>query len=241
VESLKPLNYTASAAQRSHAFVRRVLFFGLTLALTTFATGLMLSILEANGLSVLKVAALVLFAVLFTWISGAFWTAVAGFAVKIIGHDSAVISPREVAGRALASRTAIVMPIYNEDVTRVATGIDAIWTSVLAQPDAGAFDFFILSDTRSAEIGAAEERAWRTLVARHQAEGRIFYRRRVQNLGRKSGNIADFVRNWGAAYDYFVILDADSVMTRGSWMRILRPGSSRGCRFRPAARLCSRA
>ena len=78
MESLKPLNYTASAAQRSHAFVRRVLFFGLTLALTTFATGLMLSILEANGLSVLKVAALVLFAVLFTWISGAFWTAIAG-------------------------------------------------------------------------------------------------------------------------------------------------------------------
>lgn len=222
MESLKPLNYTASAAQRSHAFVRRVLFFGLTLALTTFATGLMLSILEANGLSVLKVAALVLFAVLFTWISGAFWTAVAGFAVKIIGHDSAVISPREVAGRALASRTAIVMPIYNEDVTRVATGIDAIWTSVLAQPDAGAFDFFILSDTRSAEIGAAEERAWRTLVARHQAEGRIFYRRRVQNLGRKSGNIADFVRNWGAAYDYFVILDADSVMTGDALVTLAR-------------------
>jgi len=66
------------------------------------------------------------------------------------------------------------MPIYNEDVTRVATRIDAIWTSVLAQADADAFDFFILSDTRSDAIGAAEERAWRALVARHHADGRIF-------------------------------------------------------------------
>jgi membrane glycosyltransferase len=219
---MEPLNYTPSAAQRFQALIRQVLFFGLTLGLTAFATGLMLSILEANGLTALKIVALTLFAVLFTWICGAFWTAVAGFVIKIIGHDSAVINPRDVAGRALASRTAIVMPIYNEDVTRVATGIDAIWTSVLAQPDAAAFDFFILSDTRSAEIGAAEELAWRTLVARHNADGRLFYRRRAQNLARKSGNIADFVRNWGGAYDYFVILDADSIMTGDALVTLAR-------------------
>jgi membrane glycosyltransferase len=219
---MEPLNYTAPVAQRLRALLRRALFFSLTLALAGFATSLMLIILEANGLTTLKIMALVLFAILFTWISGAFWTGIAGFVVKMIGHDNAVINPREVAGRALASRTAIVMPIYNEDVTRVATGIDAIWTSVLAQPDAGAFDFFILSDTRSDAIGAAEERAWRALVARHHADGRIFYRRRVQNLGRKAGNIADFVRNWGGAYEYFVILDADSIMTGHALVTLAR-------------------
>jgi len=219
---MEPLNYTPSTAQRLNAFLRRTLFFGLTLALSGFAVSLMLIILEANGLSTLKIAALVLFTILFIWIAGAFWTAVAGFVVKLVGHDTAVINPREVAGRPLTSRTAIVMPIYNEDVTRVATGIDAIWTSVLAQPDAGAFDFFILSDTRSAEIGAAEESAWRTLVARHHADGRIFYRRRAQNLSRKSGNIADFVRNWGGAYEYFVILDADSIMTGDALVTLAR-------------------
>ncbi len=45
------------------------------------------------------------------------------------------------------------------------------------------------------------------------AAGRIFYRRRAENVGRKSGNIADFVRNWGAAYEYMIVLDADSVMS----------------------------
>jgi membrane glycosyltransferase len=219
---VEPLNYTPSAAQRRQALLRRAVFFSLTFATAGFATSLMLIILEANGLTTLKSMALVLFAILFIWISGAFWTAVAGFFVKIIGHDPAVISPRGLEGRALASRTAIVMPIYNEDVTRVATGIDAIWSSVLTQADAAAFDFFILSDTRSDEIGAAEERAWRTLVARHNADGRLFYRRRAQNLGRKAGNIADFVRNWGGAYEYFVILDADSVMTGDALVTLAR-------------------
>ena len=50
-----------------------------------------------------------------------------------------------------------------------------------------------------------------------RADGRLFYRRRAENTGRKAGNIADFVRNWGGAYDYFVVLDADSIMTGKRW------------------------
>jgi membrane glycosyltransferase len=219
---MEPLTYTASPAQRRQALMRRALFFSLTLAMSAFATSLMLVILEANGLSTLKIAALVLFAVLFTWISGAFWTAVAGFVMKIVGRDPAVMNPRDVAGRALTARTAIVMPIYNEDVVRVAIGVDAVWSSLKTHPEAAAFDFFILSDTRSEEIAVAEERAWRYLVARHGADGRLFYRRRGQNLGRKAGNIADFVRNWGGAYEYFVILDADSIMTGEALVTLAR-------------------
>ena len=219
---MERLTYTPSGAQRRQAIARRALFFSLTLATAGFATSLMLSILEANGLTALETVALVLFAVLFTWISGSFWTAFAGFVIKMIGHDSAVINPREVAGRALASRTAIVMPIYNEDVARVATGIDVIWSSLQRQADAAAFDFFILSDTRTADIAAAEDRAFRALLARHNADGRLFYRRRAQNLGRKAGNIADFVSNWGAAYEYFVVLDADSVMTGDALVTLAR-------------------
>jgi membrane glycosyltransferase len=50
-------------------------------------------------------------------------------------------------------------------------------------------------------------------VERHDAVGRVFYRRRKENLQRKAGNIADFVRSWGGAYDYAVVLDADSIMS----------------------------
>ena len=70
------------------------------------------------------------------------------------------------AGLPLRTRTALIMPIYNEDTGRVAAGLDVIWRSLQSQAEQGAFDLFILSDTRKPEIAAAEEAAWRALVAR---------------------------------------------------------------------------
>jgi membrane glycosyltransferase len=192
---------------------RRLLFFGLTLLTAALASGLMYDILKADGFSGYEKAGLALFFVLFTWISGAFWTAVAGFVIRLAGRDRPVLHQDEVRGRPLRSRTAVLMPIYNEDTRRVAAGLEVIWSSLAAHPQQDAFDLFILSDTRNPQIAAAEEQAWRALVARHHAHGRIFYRRRPENLGRKAGNIADFVRSWGAAYDYAIVLDADSIMS----------------------------
>ncbi len=192
---------------------RRLVFFILTFVTAFLTTGLMYDILAANGFTPLEKISLLLFFVLITWITGAFWTAVIGFIVQLRGRDGAVIRAAEVRGRQLTSRTAVIMPIYNEDTKRVMAGLDVIWSSLQAQAQQGAFDLFILSDTRKADIGAAEEVAYRALVKRHQAQGRIFYRRREQNIGRKAGNIADFVRSWGGAYDYAVVLDADSIMT----------------------------
>ena len=48
---------------------------------------LMLDILRANSLTVLEEPSLVLFFILFTWITGAFWTAVAGFIIRLRGGD----------------------------------------------------------------------------------------------------------------------------------------------------------
>ncbi|MDB6091138.1 MAG: hypothetical protein JWN85_3922 [Gammaproteobacteria bacterium] len=198
---------------RRAAHWRRALFFGLTFLTAAFASALMLDILRTNGFTNWEKASLILFFVLFTWITGAFWTALAGFIIRLVGRDPAALHPEEVAGRALTGRTAVVMPIYNEDTQRVAAGLDVVWSSLKACPQQAAFDLFILSDTRKAEIAAKEELAYAALVARHDGQGRIFYRRRKENIGRKAGNIADFVRSWGAAYDYAVVLDADSIMS----------------------------
>jgi membrane glycosyltransferase len=195
------------------AIWRRVLFLGLTLLTSLSASALMADILRTNGFTPWEKASLIVFFVLVTWITGAFWTAVAGFVVQLIGRDPAVIHSSDGAGKPLKGRTAVVMPIYNEDTGRVFAGLDVIWTSLAAQPEQAAFDLFVLSDTRKPEIGAAEEVAWAQLVQRHNAKGRIFYRRRKENLQRKAGNIADFVRSWGGAYDYAVVLDADSIMS----------------------------
>src|SRR5580692_6320267 len=201
---------------------RRLLFFGLTLTSSVLASLLMLDILRANSLTVLEAMSLVLFFGLFTWISGAFWTAVAGFVIRLKGGAPKVMQAHDADGLAIHSRIALVMPVYNEDPRRTTAGLEAIWSSLAKQAESAAFDLFILSDTRKSDIAAAEEAAWRALVARHGGQGRIFYRRRAQNVGRKSGNIADFVRNWGAAYSHMIVLDADSVMSGKALVTLAR-------------------
>jgi membrane glycosyltransferase len=201
---------------------RRLLFFGLTLITGLLATLLMLDILRANGLTVLEALSLVLFFGLFTWIAGAFWTAIAGFILRLKGGDHTVMQAHDADGLAIHSRIALVMPVYNEDPRRTTAGLEAIWSSLAKQAESAAFDLFILSDTRRSEIAVAEEAAWRGLVARHGGQGRIFYRRRAQNTSRKSGNIADFVRNWGAAYSHMIVLDADSVMSGKALVTLAR-------------------
>src|ERR1051326_9164156 len=105
--------------------LRRALFFGLTVLTSAAATALLLDVLEANGLGGIEVVGLVLFCGLFTWITGALWTGIAGFVMRLTGRDSLGIDMAELAGRALHTRTAVVVPIYNEDTVRVGAGLIA--------------------------------------------------------------------------------------------------------------------
>jgi membrane glycosyltransferase len=208
---------------RSRGRLRRAAFFGLTLLTSAGASALLVDILEANGaLSGFEVCGLVLFFGLFTWITGSFWTAVAGFAVRLAGGDPAGVNPAELAGRPLQTRTALAVPVYNEDPARVGAGLEATWSSLQAEPEQGAFDLFILSDTSDAAIAREEEVMWQELVARHHAASRIFYRRRHDRSERKAGNILDFVRRWGANYECMVVLDADSIMSGTALVTLAR-------------------
>ena len=49
---------------------------------------------------------------------------------------------------------------------------------------------------------------------------RIFYRRRERNIARKPGNIAEWVRRFGGAYDNMLVLDADSLMSGAVMVRL---------------------
>ena len=64
--------------------------------------------------------------------------------------------------------------------------------------------------------------AWQSLRASLEPEARVFYRHRHRNIGRKSGNIQDFCENWGAHYDYMVVLDADSLMSGETLAALVR-------------------
>ena len=106
--------------------LRRALFFGLTFTLALCATALLADVLHVNGLSAIELVGMLLFFGLFAWIAGALWTAIAGFVIRLAGRDPAGLDAAEVAGRPLRTRTAIAMPVYNEDTARVAAGLEAI-------------------------------------------------------------------------------------------------------------------
>lgn len=193
---------------------RRVLLALLIAAPTAVAVLRMASVLPHEGRTVLEMVLLAVFAALFAWISIGFWTAMAGFATLLRRFDRFAVTrpaPSDTVVRP-GSRTAVVFPVYGEDMDRVTAGIEAVYRSLERDADIGQYDFFILSDTRDPDAWAEEEAAWAGLRDRVGGHGRIFYRRRRKNTKMKSGNIADFCRRFGARYVYMLVMDADSVM-----------------------------
>ncbi|GIZ51594.1 glucans biosynthesis glucosyltransferase MdoH [Noviherbaspirillum aridicola] len=195
--------------------VRRLVLLTLMIAQTLAGTWFMSRVVPYQGTAWLEMVLLLLFAILFCWVSAGFWTAMAGFWLMLRGTDRYLISRQKASRAPIApgARTAIVMPICNEDVIRVSAGLRATYESLAKTGELAHFDFFILSDSNDPDTCAAELEAWSRLCRELDGFGRIFYRRRRRRVKRKSGNIDDFCRRWGAAYRYMVVLDADSVMS----------------------------
>ncbi len=121
-----------------------------------------------------------------------------------------------------AARTAILIPVYNEDPRATFSSAAAMAESLQATGHANLFDIAILSDTRDPEIAAEEEEWFLRLHAEVAPPIGVFYRRRTDNSGKKAGNIGDFVRRHGARYPYMLILDADSLMEGETIVEMLR-------------------
>ncbi len=205
--------------------LRRAAFFLLVTLTTLIALGLMASAFHSNGLSPMELLLLLLYAILFSWICMSFWTAFMGFIAILFGRDRWAISrqpgtPPDPA--APPPRTAILMPIYNEDSERVFAGLRAIHQSLAATGQLDGFDFFILSDTRDPEVWVEEELRWQDMVRALDGKGRIFYRNRPENISRKSGNLEDFCTRWGGHYRYMIVLDADSIMKGETLVEMVR-------------------
>jgi len=202
------------------AGLRRLMFALLTLASAGTATALFASAQPDYGNPWLEWGQIALFATLSTWVVTGFVTALMGFYVSLRG-DPRALSVRQVRKHPMnpLARTAIVMPICNEDVATVFAGLRATCESVAATGHGHAFDVFVLSDTSRPELAAAERAAWEELRAvlaeqpGEQPQIEVYLRLRARRTHRKAGNVADFCRRWGKDYRYMVVLDADSVMS----------------------------
>ena len=206
------------------ASFRRFVLLGLILSQTYIAASFMSAVLPYHGRQPLEIAILVLFTVLFGWVSAGFWTAIAGYVLLLIGSDRYAISrtARSDAPIDPGARVAIVVPICNESAPRVFAGLRASYESLDRSGALEHFDFFVLSDTSNPDTRVAEIAGWVDMCRAVNGFGRVFYRWRQHHIKRKSGNIADFCRRWGKNYRYMVVFDADSMMSGECLTTLLR-------------------
>lgn len=194
---------------------RRLLLLVLVVLTAAAGTFLVVPVVSSRGPDIIKIGFLPAFILLFAWAALSYWAGVFGFVLGLLRLHPVTLRRRgPTVGPIpeLRERTAILIPVYNEDPGEVFTRLRAIYRSLEATGRLAAFDFFVLSDTTRPEIAREEENAWRAAFEELNAQEQLFYRRRPANTGKKAGNIAEWVDSRGSDYAHMIILDADSLM-----------------------------
>jgi membrane glycosyltransferase len=162
--------------------VRRYIYVILSVLTAISGVYIMFDILRANDLTTLEAVILVLFGISFTWLALAFWSGLFGFVLQMLRIDPLTLKSTKGLLQdqsPISCRTAVVMPVYNEDTHRVIAGFEATLRSLEKTGEIAYFDFFLLSDTTNLTIAQAERDAWQLLQERLGDLGKqAFYRRR---------------------------------------------------------------
>ncbi len=209
--SFAPVRMTAGSFEVSSLqdgrplWLRRAAFL-VPVALCTVAGTALATVATAGAPGFLRPVLLALVAVNVLYMALTGWPMILGFLLHAVGHRT-----RVQAAPAGDSRTALLMPIYNENPSDVFAAMEAMGCAIL-ELGLDRVDLFILSDTQDPAIARAEQAEFARLRDRLPVGPALFYRRRTDNTGRKVGNLLDFCSRWGADYDYMLVLDADSLI-----------------------------
>ncbi len=205
---------------------RRLLVFALNLSTYLAMLALASAVLGAGGWSAVDLGILLCLVVGLPWTVLGFWNALIGFWLLHGVRDGlSRVAPFAAAGdrpEPLRLRCAVLMFLRNEDPTRAFVRLRTIKASLDATGEGGAFDYFVLSDTCDPAIARAEEAAFAAWQREVGEPGRIVYRRRERNTGFKAGNLRDWCARWGSAYELMLPLDADSLMSGRTILRLAR-------------------
>lgn len=129
---------------------RRIKVFGLMFLSTLLATAKWVTVIPTDSTVFTKILMVSLFILTFAWIALFFWSSVFGF--------FELLAKRKVPGivwvpesTPLKSRTAILMPVYNESPQSVFANLLAMANDLKKTGQARAFDIFVLSDTTKSQ------------------------------------------------------------------------------------------
>jgi len=201
--------------------VRRGLVLGLTILTTLAASGFLLGAIVFGNLDPIDWLAGAVFVLIMLAGSFNFWLYVLGYSLTRVDQ-----APVELAESVISTRTAVVMPLYNEEMGRVYMGVRQTWLSLKASGLDAHCDFYLLCDSTDTAKRREEDACYERLLpwfnGCETSSGRIFLVRRTERAKYKAGNIATFLQNHGGAYDFMVVLDADSVMLGSSVKRLIQ-------------------
>jgi membrane glycosyltransferase len=160
-----------------------------------------------------------------TWVALGFWNSMIGFVLRRGSiSPSARVWPEieRLESFAVSARVAVVMTVHDDGAETIFTRIKTVRKSLDRTSDGKSFDYFILSDSSRPETIAAEEHTFASWQAEDPSVSKnVIYRRRPTNWGYKAGNIREFCTQWGHAYELMVLLDADSIMSGETIVRLV--------------------
>ena len=200
-------------ALEARVIAARLLTVGGMLAIAIYGVREMLAVVSVSDMTVLQGVMLFFFAITLAWIGFAASSAIAGLLIPASRHATA--SPAN-------SRTALLMPIYNEDPARTTAALQAMAEDLARIDAAQYFEIVIVSDSTQVDPWIGESLAVDRLRRDLRDIMPVWYRRRWHNTGRKAGNVEEFVKRWGGRYDYMIVLDADSLMTAETMLELVK-------------------
>ncbi|OYX14519.1 MAG: glucan biosynthesis glucosyltransferase H [Rhizobiales bacterium 32-66-8] len=194
----------------------------MTLAGVAWAAAL---VANAGGWAILDIIIFLCVVAATPWNAIGFWNSLVGFLLIHASRSGLVRAAPFLAdgeGDArIRMRTAILMTLRNEDPRRALSRLRAVKAALDATPSGGQFDYFLLSDTSDPAVAIQEEAAFAEWQRDDGPRG-LFYRRRAENTGFKAGNVREFCETAGKDYEFFLPLDADSLMGARAILRMVR-------------------
>ena len=132
-----------SDINKRQVLFRRIVLFGLVLISVIFATIKWALFIPSDLNQFLRYGLIFLFCATFGWISLYFWSSIFGF-FELLRRKKMPGIKRAPAHKRLTTKTAILMPVYNENPLNVYANLLAMARDLEKTGQETAFDFFVL-------------------------------------------------------------------------------------------------
>ncbi|MFH5925588.1 glucans biosynthesis glucosyltransferase MdoH [Roseomonas xinghualingensis] len=204
--------------------LRRAAFLLIGLLVAASLSAMLWHVLTPGGWTGWEMAIAVLYLGTLPWTAICVTNSLIGLALLLAKPDAPAFLVPQVASPPVGQplRTAIAICIRNEVMETVLPTLARLLDGLEAAGEGGRFTLWFLSDTRDPAHVVAEDAAIAAFAAARAGGIPIRHRRRADNAGFKAGNVMEFLDHHAEGHDLALMLDADSEMSAGAVLRLVR-------------------